>query len=153
MQGHWEPLTRFLAGVGAPLDHNLVERALKLFIRQRKHSLFYKTEHRASIASGLTSLIAPCLHAGVNALEYLVAVQEHRHQVCAAPEAWLPWTYPARLVPPEVTRRPSWAICARSGSPFHRTMSSSRADRGPRASVVVGHHVKRPCDNRFRQSQ
>jgi transposase len=100
MQGHWETLTRFLSVVGAPLDNNLVERALKLFIRQRKNSLFYKTEHSAYIASVLTSLIATCLHAGVNALEYLVALQEHRHEVFAAPEAWLPWTYQARLVPP-----------------------------------------------------
>jgi rRNA maturation protein Nop10 len=100
MQGHWETLTRFLAIEGAPLDNNLVERALKLFIRQRKNSLFYATEHSASIASVLTSLIATCLHTGVNALEYLVAVQEHRHQVFADPGAWLPWTYQARLVPP-----------------------------------------------------
>jgi transposase len=100
MQGHWETLTRFLSVAGAPIDNNLVERALKLFIRQRKNSLFYKTEYSAYIASVLTSLIATCLHAGVNALEYLVALQEHRKEVFAAPEAWLPWTYQARLVPP-----------------------------------------------------
>src|SRR5207248_3861682 len=51
------------------LDNNTVERALKLFIRQRKNSLFYATEHSAYIASVLTSLIATCVHAGVNALE------------------------------------------------------------------------------------
>src|SRR5262249_4625581 len=39
--GHWETLTRFLTVPGAPLDNNLAERALKLFIRQRKNSLFY----------------------------------------------------------------------------------------------------------------
>jgi transposase len=100
IQGHWETLTRFLSVAGAPLDNNLVERALKLFIRQRKNSLFYKTEYSAYIASVLTSLIATCLHVGVNALEYLVALQEHRKEVFAAPEAWLPWTYQARLVPP-----------------------------------------------------
>ena len=61
-------------------------------MRQRQHSLFYKTEHSASIASVLTSLMATCLQAGVNALEYLVALHEHRTEVFAAPEAWLPWT-------------------------------------------------------------
>ena len=81
MQGHWETLTRFLSVAGAPIDNNLVERALKLFIRQRKNSLFYKTEYSAYIASVLTSLIATCLQAGVNALEYLVALQEHRTEV------------------------------------------------------------------------
>jgi rubredoxin len=100
MQGHWDTLTRFLSVSGAPIDNNLVERALKLFIRQRKNSLFYKTEYSAYLASVLTSLIATCLHAGVNALEYLVALQEHRQEVFADPGAWLPWTYQARLVPP-----------------------------------------------------
>ena len=52
-----------------------MERALKLAIRQRKNSLFYATDYSAFIASMLTSLIATCLHAGVNALEYLVALQ------------------------------------------------------------------------------
>ena len=100
MQTHWTTLTRFFSVPGAPLDNNLVERALKLFIRQRKNSLFYATEHSAYIASVLTSLIATCLQAGVNALEYLVALQEHRVAVFAEPAAWLPWTYHARLAPP-----------------------------------------------------
>jgi hypothetical protein len=100
MQTHWETLTRFLQIAGAPLDNNLVERALKLFIRQRKNSLFYKTAYSAYIASVLTSLIATCLHAGGNALDYLVALQEHRAEVFANPAAWLPWTYQASLGPP-----------------------------------------------------
>ena len=57
MQRHWAPLTRFLQVPDAPLDNNFVERALKLFIRQRKNALFHRTEHSASIASVLTSLI------------------------------------------------------------------------------------------------
>ncbi len=99
MVGHWKTLTRFLTVPGAPLDNNTAERALKLCIRQRKNSLFYATEHSAYIASLLTSLIATCVQAGVNALEYLVAVQEHRQEVFANPGAWLPWTYPAAVVP------------------------------------------------------
>jgi len=97
---HWETLTRFLEVAGAPLDNNTVERALKLFIRQRQNSLCYKTEHSAYIASVLTSLIATCIQAGVHVLDYLVALQEHRAEVFADPEAWLPWTYQASLVPP-----------------------------------------------------
>ncbi|MEM3170752.1 MAG: IS66 family transposase [Candidatus Nitrosotenuis sp.] len=97
--GHWETLTRFLTVPGAPLDNNTAERALKLCIRQRKNSLFYATEHSAYIASLLTSVIATCLQAGVNALDYLVAVQEHRHEVFVHPGAWLPWNYAAALVP------------------------------------------------------
>jgi hypothetical protein len=71
----------------------LVERALKLFIRQRKNSLFYKSEHSAYIASVLTSLIATCIYAGVNVIDYLVALQAHRAEVFADPSAWLPWNY------------------------------------------------------------
>ncbi len=75
-------------------------RALKLCMRQRKNSLFYATEHSATSASLLTSVIATCVQAGVNALEYLVAVQDHRKAVFADPTAWLPWTYQTALVPP-----------------------------------------------------
>ena len=93
MRTHWETLTRFLTTPGAPLDNNLAERALKLFIRQRNNSLFYKSTHSAYIASVLTSLIATCLYAGINAVEYLVALQEHRADVWTDPAAWLPWAY------------------------------------------------------------
>jgi len=74
-----------------------VERALKLLIRQRKNSLFYASTHRAQIASILTSLIATCVQAGVNALEYLVALQIHRSAVFRQPAAWLPWNYQENL--------------------------------------------------------
>jgi transposase len=99
MLEHWATLTQCLKEPGAPLDNNVAERALKLCIRQRKNSLFYATEHSAYIASILTSIIATCVQAGVNALEYLVAVQEHRQEVFANPSAWLPWNYEATLVP------------------------------------------------------
>ena len=97
---HWQTLTRFLEVPGAPLENNTAERALKLAIRQRKNSLFYKTDYSAYIASMLTSLIATCLQAGVNALDYLVALQEHRAAVFDDPAAWLPWNYHANVASP-----------------------------------------------------
>ena len=97
---HKQVLLPFLTVPGAPLDNNVAERALKLCIRQRKNSLFYATEHSAYIASLLTSVIATCVQVGVNALEYLVALQEHRQEVFAHPGAWLPWTYPTAVVLP-----------------------------------------------------
>ena len=96
---HWQTLTRFLEVPGAPLENNTAERALKLAIRQRNNSLFYKTDYSAYIASMLTSLIATCLQAGVNALDYLVALQEHRAAVFHDPAAWLPWNYHTNLAP------------------------------------------------------
>lgn len=96
---HWATLTRVVQEPGAPLDNNVAERARKLWIRQRKNSFFYATEHSATIASILTRVIATCVQAGVNALEYLVAVQEHRQEVFAHPGAWLPWNSEAALAP------------------------------------------------------
>ena len=93
MQGHWETLTRFLRLPGAPIDNNLCERSLKLFIRQRKNSLFYRTEHSAYVASVLTSRMATCVQAGVNAVDDLAALQENRREVFLNPAAWLPWNY------------------------------------------------------------
>jgi transposase len=100
MQSHWETLTRFLTTPGAPIDNSLAERALKLFIRQRKNSLFYKSSHSAYMASVLTSLIATCIYGGVNAVEYLVALQENRREVFSDPAAWLPWAYAASRASP-----------------------------------------------------
>jgi transposase len=110
MQNYWQTLTRFLSLPGAPLDNHLVERALKLFIRQRKNSLFYRSEHSAYMASVLTSLIVTCIYAGGNVVDSFVALQEHRAEVFADPEAWLPWTYCTSRASPEATRRQSLAI-------------------------------------------
>jgi Transposase IS66 family len=107
MRTHGQTLRRFLSGKGAPLDTNLAERGLKLCIRQRKHSLFYKSPHSAYIASVLTSRIATCLYGGVNAVASLVALQEHRPEVFADPGAWLPWTYQESRSPPQGSLRQS----------------------------------------------
>jgi rRNA maturation protein Nop10 len=103
----WETLTQFLRIPGAPLDSNTVERALKLFIRQRKNSLFYANAHGAHVASILTSLIATCVQAGINALDYLGALQTHRHAVFRQPAAWLPWNYQENLAPGLATPAPA----------------------------------------------
>ena len=99
LRRHWTELTQFLRLAGAPLDNNVVERALKLMIRQRNNSLFYASAHSAYIASAVTSLIATCVHTGVNALDYLVALQQQRSAVFANPGAWLPWNYTQALTP------------------------------------------------------
>jgi transposase len=96
---HWHTLTQFLRVPGAPLDNNTVERALKLMIRQRRNSLFYASTHSAYVASLLTSVIATCAQAGINALAYRVALQEHRAEVFRNPSAWVPWTYTEQLAP------------------------------------------------------
>lgn len=49
MRKHWKKLTLFLRVPGAPLDNNICERALKMAIRHRRNSLFFKTQHGAEV--------------------------------------------------------------------------------------------------------
>ena len=95
---HWDTLTRFLTHAGAPLDTNIVERALKLAIRLRKNSLFHKTLNGAKVGSELMSVIHTALQNGVNAIDYLTVLQQHQEQVKQDPFAWLPWNYQQTLL-------------------------------------------------------
>jgi transposase len=97
----WAALTRFLHIPGAPLDNNTAERAVKIILRYRKNSLFYKNEHGAYVGDVLTSLIETCRLAGANPLDYLRALMENRSAVFADPAAWLPWNYREALPSPE----------------------------------------------------
>ena len=90
---HWMPLTRFLEVAGAPLDSNLVERALKRAILHRKASLFYKTPNGAQVGDLFMGLVHTCELNGVDAFDYLIALPRHPDALNAAPGAWLPWTY------------------------------------------------------------
>jgi len=90
---HWDPLTLFLRQAGAPLDSNLVERALKKAIRHRKNSLFYKTENGAEVGDLFMSLIHTCELNDVNTFDYLIALQKHAAEVAKNPAAWMPWNY------------------------------------------------------------
>lgn len=93
MQKHWAKLTRFLTVAGAPIDNNLVERALKIAIRNRKSALFYRTVYSAGIGGMLTSLIYTCHLAKQNPHHYLIALQKHQFKIMAHPQHWLPWNY------------------------------------------------------------
>jgi transposase len=97
MLNHWDPLTLFLRVEGSPLDNNICERALKMAIRHRKNSLFYRTLHGAYIGDLFMSLIHTCRLSKVNPLNYLVALQRHSREVFKNPEEWLPWNYEAAL--------------------------------------------------------
>jgi len=97
MLKHWEPLTLFLRVPGAPLDNNVVEQALKMVIRHRRNSLFFKTLHGAYIGDVFMSLIHTCRLSKVNPLHYLVALQQHSREVFRDPSAWLPWNYETAL--------------------------------------------------------
>ena len=97
MLKHWHELTQFLRIPAAPLDNNIVERALKIPIRGRRTWLFYKTSYGAMIGGVLTSVIHTCALAGENPLTYLTALQEYKTQVVKEPSQWLPWNYHQQL--------------------------------------------------------
>src|SRR5271169_5233874 len=91
----WDRLTLFLHQAGAPLDSNLVERALKKCILHRKNSLFYKTENGAEVGDLFMSLIHTCELNEVNPFEYLIELQKHVPELAKTPAAWMPWNYRA----------------------------------------------------------
>ena len=97
MLRHWEALTQFLRHPGAPIDNNLSERAIKVMIRYRKNSLFFKTGNGASVGDCIMSIIHTAERNGINPFDYLNALQRHASDVLANPEAWLPWHYQQQL--------------------------------------------------------
>src|SRR5713226_7524392 len=93
MLKHWEKLTLFLRKAGAPLDNNLVERALKKAILHRKNSLFYKTRKGAQMGDLFMSLIHTCELNGVNPFDYLTELQRRAVESKRNPSEWMPWKY------------------------------------------------------------
>jgi transposase len=90
---HWKKLTLFLQVAGAPIDNNVVERALKKAILHRKNSLFYKTRNGARMGDLFMSLIHTCELNGINPFNYLTELQRHAEELKRAPAAWMPWNY------------------------------------------------------------
>ena len=100
---HWPKLTLFLRQSGAPIDNNIVERALKKAILNRKNSLFYKTLNGAGVGDLFMSLIHTCELNGANPFDYLTELQRHAEELKRCPPEWMPWNYRetlARLATP-----------------------------------------------------
>jgi hypothetical protein len=90
---HWRPLTLFLRVAGAPLDNNIVERALKRAVLHRKNALFYRTLHGAQVGDLFMSLIHTCQLCGANSFDYLTELQRHARELASNPAEWMPWNY------------------------------------------------------------
>jgi hypothetical protein len=90
---HWTKLTLFLRQPGAPIDNNIVERALKKAILNRKNALFYKSLNGAGVGDLFMSLIHTCELNGANPLDYLTELQRHSAELAARPSEWMPWNY------------------------------------------------------------
>jgi len=90
---HWIKLTLFLREPGVPLDANIVERALKMAILNRKNALFYKTLRGAGVGDLFMSLIHTCELNGVNPFHYLTELLRHSAELPPHPADWMPWNY------------------------------------------------------------
>lgn len=90
---HWTKLTLFLHHPGAPIDNNVVERALKKAILNRRNALFYKTLNGARTGDLFMSLIHTCELNGANPFDYLTELQRHSAVLRAHPAEWMPWNY------------------------------------------------------------
>lgn len=93
----WDSLTVFLRVPGAPLENNICERVLKMAIRLRNASLFYRSVRGARVGDLYMSLIFTAELNGENSFEYLQALIEHQSDLKDNPAAWLPWTFRATL--------------------------------------------------------
>jgi transposase len=95
---HWKPLTLFLRQAGAPLDNNVVERALKRAVLHRKNALYYRTLNGAQVGDLFMTLIHTCQLCGANSFDYLVELQRHARELATQPAQWMPWNYCETLV-------------------------------------------------------
>src|SRR6266700_4763434 len=93
----WAKFTPFLQQPGAPLDNNIVERALKKAILNRKNALFYKSLNGAWVGDLFMSLIHTCELNGANPFDYLTELQRHAGELARSPAEWMPWNYDAAL--------------------------------------------------------
>jgi len=90
---HWRPLTLFLREAGAPLDNNIVERALKRAVLHRKNALFYRTLNGAAVGDLFMTLIHTCQLCDANSFQYLIELQRHARELAVNPAGWMPWNY------------------------------------------------------------
>lgn len=97
MLKRWDRLTLFLREPGAPLDNNIVERALKKTILHRKNALFYKTANGARVGDIFMSLIYTAELCSANPFDYLTELQKHADDVERSPQDWMPWNYQETL--------------------------------------------------------
>jgi transposase len=97
MLKRWDKLTRFLTVAGAPLDNNICERALKIAIRHRKNSLYYRTQRGAWVGDLFMSFIHTCSLMGVNAFDYTTVLLRNADKLADDPGRWMPWNYKQTL--------------------------------------------------------
>ena len=90
---HKNELMAFTRIAGAPIDNNIMERALRLIVLNRKNSLNFKEHIGAQISDVITSLCSTAEAAGINCYDYLNCIQRYADFVKKSPDKFLPWNY------------------------------------------------------------
>jgi len=93
----WDKLMLFLRQPDAPLENNKCERVLKMAIRHRNNSKFYRSARGAQVGDCYMTLIHTAVLHNENPFEYLTALMVHDKLVAENPADWLPWTFRATL--------------------------------------------------------
>jgi transposase len=101
LRKRWHQMTVFLRNAGAPIENNIVERALKKAIMHRNNSLFYKTNNGAEVGDLFMSIIHTCELNKVNVFDYLTELQRHHEKVRSAPASWMPWNFHEQIRGPK----------------------------------------------------
>ena len=70
---------------------------MKMAIRHRRNSLFYRNRRGARVGDIYMTLIYTAQLHGENPFAYLTALLAHETLVAARPADWLPWTYRTTL--------------------------------------------------------
>ena len=74
-------------------SNNICEIAIKVLIRYRNNSRFYKTLYGASIGDAMMSVLHTAVTADINPFDYLNTLQLYSDAVQVNPDQWLPWNY------------------------------------------------------------
>jgi transposase len=97
------PQVCYLRVTGAPIDNNVVERALKNAFCIVRTLCFTRPGRERRWGDLFMSLIHTCELNGANAFDYLNELQRHAEEPKQNPSAWMPWNYRdtlARLATP-----------------------------------------------------
>jgi len=141
---HWTKLTLFLRQAGAPIDNNIVERALKKAILNRKNALFYKTLNGAGVGDLFMSLIHTCELNGTNPFDYLTELLRHTAELKQRPSEWMPWNYrDTRRGSPHPPPRKMMILPGRNGSTeatweCQARMAGRQASESAKSHIVFG---------------
>ena len=94
--GNERRLSAFARHQNAPLDNNSVERVLRICIRLRETTRFFRNAVGAGVADTILTVGTTAMHYEVNLIDYFVDIQRHAEDVRENPTAWLPWNYRLR---------------------------------------------------------